>query len=82
MAGNNFNYFLLNVHCICDYGNIESLVEYKSTMANISDNCENETYDGIFIVRNLNSDPSKGHFFKELKLCVKLILCLFLKWPN
>ena len=51
MAGNNFNYILLNIYCICDYGNIDSLVEYnyKSTMANILDICENETYNEIFI---------------------------------
>ena len=72
MTGNNFNYILLNVYCICDYGNIDSLVEYKTTMANISDICENETYDEIFIIGDLNCDPSKGRFFKELKHCTEL----------
>ena len=62
---NDINYLLLNVYCFCDYGNIDSLINYKSLMADISNICENESYDDIVITGDMNADPNKDRFFKE-----------------
>ena len=44
---------------------IDSLINYKSLMADISNICENESYDDIVITGDMTADPKKGRFFKE-----------------
>ena len=64
---NSVSYILLNVYCFCDYGDMESLMNYKNMMAELSNICSTEAFDEIIILGDLNADPSKGRFFRELK---------------
>ena len=64
---NELSYLMLNIYCYCDYGNIESLLNYKSMMADLSNICDEETFDEIIILGDMNADPSKGRFFYEFK---------------
>ena len=60
-------YLLINVYFNCDYGNMDSLIEYKSTIADLSNITCSESYDELVIVGDFNCDPHKGRFYKELK---------------
>ena len=61
------SYLLINVYLNCDYGNNESLIEYKNSMAQLANFINSEAYDDIIIAGDFNSDPVKSRFFKELK---------------
>ena len=82
IIGRDFVYALLNVYCPCDYGTIDSLIEYRSTMADISNFCAGHDYDDILIVGDMNCDPSKGRFFPELRSMVNsfslFVICVSL----
>ena len=62
---NDLTYFLINIYCFCDYGNADSLINYKSQMAELSNFCENEEFDDLVIAGDMNADPIKGRFFME-----------------
>ena len=64
LAG-NCQYLILNVYSPCDYGSIDSLIEYKSNMAQLSNVCLDEMYDVMLMLGDFNCDPSRGRFFKE-----------------
>ena len=78
---NYITYLLLNVYCFCYYGNIDSLINYISLMADISNICENMSYDinRPFLTGDLNDDPNKGRFFKEYSNLVDF-LNIILTW--
>ena len=65
MQFEDIKYVILNVYCNCDYRTIDSLIEYKSIMSDLSNFCSNESYDEILIMGDFNCDPNKGRFFKE-----------------
>ena len=65
---NNFNYLLLNVYCFCDYDNDESLLNYSSMLADLSNISRSLDYDEVLIIGDFNADPNKGRFFRELNL--------------
>ena len=54
---------LLNVYLICDYEDVDSFIEYKSTLATIDNILENESYSNVCIMGDWNADPTKGRFF-------------------
>ena len=60
----------MNVYIPCDYHNVDSLIEYKSTLSDISNVCSFETYDEIIIVGDFNCDPNKGRFFEEFMIFI------------
>ena len=60
------HYLILNIYCICDYGTLDSLIEYKSIMADLFNICNDEIFDELVLVGDLNADPNKGRFYKEL----------------
>ena len=62
---NNFIYILINIYCYCDYGNSDSLINYKSQLADLSNFCEEENFDDLVILGDMNADPGKGRFFDE-----------------
>ena len=63
----NLIYFLINIYCCYDSGNVESLLEYKSIMADLSNICDSQKYDEIIICGDYNADPMKNsRFFREL----------------
>ena len=61
------SYLLINIYLNCDYGNNESLIEYKNNVAHLGSFINSEAYDDIVIVGDFNCDPVKSRFFKELK---------------
>jgi len=63
----NFStYLLLNVYLPCDYGDVNSLIDYKFQLAELNNIVLQESYDEIMIIGDFNSDPHKGRFFHEL----------------
>ena len=58
---------ILNVYLICDYGNIDSLLEYKSTLADLGNILEFENFQEVIITGDFNADPNKGRFFNFLE---------------
>ena len=62
----NLTTLLMNVYCPCDYRNEESLLKYKSCMADISNILQEKNYDEVVISGDLNCDKNKGRFFVEL----------------
>ena len=63
---NNTEYILINVYMNCDYKTPESIVEYKSNLADLSNIMNDENYSEIIISGDFNCDPTKGRFFCEL----------------
>ena len=64
---NNICYVLINIYCCYDNGSIDSLVNYKSIMADLSNFCHSYNYDEIIICGDFNADPIKySRFFLEL----------------
>ena len=61
------SYLLINIYLNCDYGNNESLIEYKNNVAQLANFINTEVYDDIVIAGDFNCDPVKSRFFKELK---------------
>ena len=57
---------MLNLYLICDYGNYDSLIEYKSTLADLGNILESEIFNDVFCLGDMNADPSKGRFYREL----------------
>ena len=64
---NKVTYLLINIYCYCDYGDMDSLIKYKTQMAELSNICEAECFDELLILGDTNADPAKGRFFPELK---------------
>ena len=62
---NHITYALLNIYCNCDYRTIDSLIEYKSVMSDLSNFCSDEFYDETLLAGDFNCDPHKGRFFAE-----------------
>ena len=62
---NNTVYLILNIYCICDYGTVDALIEYKSTLADLHNILQNEFFHDVFITGDFNADPFKGRFFSE-----------------
>ena len=58
-------YLLLNLYCICDYKDDESMISFRNTMSEISDIYSMNTYDKLILSGDMNSDPSKGRFYDE-----------------
>ena len=67
MMIHDITYILLDIYCICDYINLDSLLEYKSLLSELSNYCENEHYDEILIIGDFNCDPHKGRFYSEFQ---------------
>ena len=58
-------YLVINIYLICDYRNVESLVEYKSILAELGNVLASEDFDNVIIAGDWNADPNKGRFFNE-----------------
>ena len=56
----------MNLYLNCDYGNTDSLVEYKSNISFLEYVVTNNVYDDLIIAGDFNCDPSKGRFFNEM----------------
>jgi len=68
---------LLNVYLPCDYGDNNSLIDYKFQISELYNIAITESYDEILIIGDFNCDPVKSRFFKELsKLVRELSLCV------
>ena len=68
----NVTYLILNVYFFCDYGDFDSILNYKSMLAELSSVLDDEIFDEVLIVGDMNADPSKGRFFRELEPFMQL----------
>ena len=65
----NFEYqesIVVITYLPCDSGNEDCLMSYRGALMELEPNLENESYNDLFIVGDLNADPNKGRFFSEL----------------
>ena len=60
-------YLFLNVYFPCDYRNDESMLEYISTLSDLTNIFEGENCDELIIAGDLNCDPFQGRFYTKLK---------------
>ena len=60
------NLLILNVYLPCDFQNINSLDEYRNSLAVIESVVHNQRVNDLIIVGDFNADPRKGRFWKEL----------------
>ena len=60
-----YKILLINAYYICDYGNIDSLIEYRSTLALTANIIDTETFDEFIALGDFNADPNKGRFYSE-----------------
>jgi len=68
---------LINVYMPCDYGDTQSLVDYKSNIAELETIVNEASFSKLIIVGDFNSDPYRGRFYSELlKLINELSLCV------
>ena len=86
MSGNK-SILLLNVYMPCDYRNNESLLEYRSILAKLSNILTDESgkHDDIICAGDWNADPGKGRFFTELKILIEdlfLIVADIIELPS
>ena len=56
---------VVNTYLPCDCGNDDCLLSYRGALIELETNLENESYDDLFIVGDLNADPNKGSFFQS-----------------
>ena len=55
----------LNAYLPCDYRDVDSLVSYRSALAEITVFLDNATADEVILTGDLNCDPNKGRFYRE-----------------
>ena len=65
---NDLIYAIVNVYFTCDYGNLDSLIEYKSNFSDLANLISTENFDEIIVAGDFNCDPNKGRFFNEFSL--------------
>ena len=63
-------YLLVNVYAPCDYRKEESLMEYRSVLADLSNILLETDFDQVVLSGDWNADPAKGRFYKELSAFV------------
>ena len=59
---NENSILLLNVYMPCDYGNIDSLIDYKCSLASLENIIETESFEEVIITGDFDADPTKGRF--------------------
>ena len=67
----SFRVLILNVYLPCDYRNDISLIAYKTAIADLDNIIAMRNFDEILIVGDMNCDPAKGRFFKEIDALMK-----------
>lgn len=68
---NDYCFLILNVYLPCDYGDIDSLIEFRSTLADIANAFDSEEFDNFICVGDFNADPNKGRFFRYLSTFIE-----------
>ena len=61
----NLSYLICNVYCPCDYRDLDSLIEYRSTLSEIENIIHEVEFGELIIAGDFNCDPHKGRFYKE-----------------
>ena len=72
----NMKYLVCNVYFPCDYRDIDSLIEYKSTLSQIENLVIEAEFDELIVGGDFNCDPNKGRFFREFQSLV--VTCNFI----
>ena len=67
VRSSSFNCVVLNVYGYCDYGTLDSLLDYKSFISILSNFLANEPYDDVIIAGDWNCDPNKGRFIHDYR---------------
>ena len=55
----NLECLILNIYCICDYGTLDSLIEYKLILSELANFIYDERYNDVIIAGDFNSDPKE-----------------------
>ena len=63
---------ILNVYMPFDAHNIDSLHDYRTYIAKLQSLIDCNDFDNIIIAGDINADPSKGRFWKEIELFLSL----------
>ena len=61
----NCSYLVCNVYFPCDYRDLDSLIEYRSTLSEIENLIQDVEFGELIIAGDFNCDPHKGRFYKE-----------------
>ena len=63
---NELIYLMINVYCVYDHGDVESMVQYMDTYAELSNIISDESCTQTIIAGDFNCDPNKHpRFFNE-----------------
>ena len=73
IIANNKIHILLNVYLPCDYRNIESLLNYRETLAVLHDTINSSNADALVIAGDMNADKYKSRFYIDLSNFVKML---------
>lgn len=73
---------LVNAYLPCDYGGAQSLCEFRSSLASLSEILMTEHCSNFILGGDLNADPSGGRFWREVQeflnsnsmICADLVL--------
>ena len=57
---------ILNLYLPCDYRNEESYLSYKNCLSNLNNISVMRDFDNLIMCGDLNADPHKGRFYREL----------------
>ena len=61
----NVSFLICNIYCPCDYRDLDSLIEYRSTLSEIENLVQEVEFGELIIAGDFNCDPHKGRFYKE-----------------
>ena len=63
---NESQHLIINCYMPCDYRTEESIIEYRQTIAKLSNILDEEIYSSVCIIGDFNADTTK-RFYKEIK---------------
>ena len=61
------DYLLINTYLPCDTRSCDALINYKNAIAELNTLIDTENINKVIIAGDLNADPFKGRFFRELE---------------
>ena len=65
-------YLLINAYLPCDTRSCDALVDYKAAVADLINLVEIENINKIVIAGDINADPFKGRFYREIEEFIEL----------
>ena len=68
---NNHKFLFMNVYLPCDLQNSDALDKYRNALASLQAIVREQNINDVVIVGDMNADPFKGRFWKELSFFCK-----------